>query len=83
MAWRSGPASLMVWTAMLFGRLVCRGLEFPSMRTGILRGDWNDCVRQGRKALAQSSVNLSALNRPSPEARPFCQTVGIMIKLKT
>ena len=34
-------------------------LEFPSMRTGILRGVWNDCVRQGRKTLTQSSVNLS------------------------
>ena len=34
-------------------------LEFPSMRTGILRGVWNDCARWCRKTLTQSSVNLS------------------------
>ena len=54
-------------------------LEFPSMRTGILRGVWNDCARWCRKTLTQSSANLSLPNR----AHPFCQTVGIMIKLKT
>lgn len=65
--WRSGLVLLMVWTAMLFGRLVCRVLEFPSMRTGILRGVWNDRAWQGRKTLTQSFANLSLPNlQPGP-----------------
>ena len=55
-------------------------LEFPSMRTGIFRGVWNDCARQGRKTLTQSSANLSLPNLQP--GLPFLSNSGDYDKIK-
>ena len=52
-------------------------------------GDWPELYRNTDKTEAteiviiDSQMNYRGKLDTYPEARPFCQTVGIMIKLKT